>query len=152
MWFQRYPAGQTDSHIDRRAHQYFATAPTGKVITVCMHYYRATMARGLNCSVRKPAVNAHRQLRKPPVDVHRPLRPAAWRATTAPSQPRPLPTVARVATCSQPQLRRPYKACTSVAHRRTLGIISIRYIDSDTARNTRRLTYNCSVLVDKAMA
>jgi len=32
------------------------------------------------------------------------LRPAAWRATTAPSQPRPLPTVASVATRSQPQL------------------------------------------------
>jgi len=68
---------------------------------------------GLNCTVRKPTV-----------DAHRPLRPAAWRATNAPSQPRPLPTVARVATRrprtrSQRQLRRPYKAHASVWHRPT---------------------------------
>jgi len=49
------------------------------------------------------------------VDAHHPLRPADCRATTAPSQPRPLPTVARVVTRSQPQLRRPYKTRTSVA-------------------------------------
>jgi len=45
--------------------------------------------------------------RKPPVDALRPLRPAACRATIAPSQPRPLPTVACVAT------RRPHAASRS---------------------------------------
>jgi len=72
---------------------------------------------GLYCSVRKPAVDAHRLLRKPPLDVHRPLRPAAWRPTTSPSQPHPLCSVARFATHSQRQLRRPYKTCSSVWHR-----------------------------------
>jgi len=46
-----------------------------------------------------------------------PLRPAACCATTAPSQPRPLPTAAsrQVQTPhSQPQQRRPYKVHTSI--------------------------------------
>ena len=57
---------------------------------------RASHDCGLNCSVRKP-----------PFDVHRPLRPAACCGTTAPSQPRPPRTVARVAT------RRPRAASRS---------------------------------------
>jgi len=59
-----------------------------------------------------------RLLRKPPLD-----------ATTCCAQlrgiqrPHPLPTADRVAT--RTQIRRPYKAHISVAHRQTLGIISI---------------------------
>jgi len=48
---------------------------------------------GMNCSVRKSTVY-----------VHCPLHPAACRASTATSQPRPLPTVVRVA------MRRPRAA------------------------------------------
>jgi len=51
----------------------------------CMYVYTARSSR------RSHRVNT-------PLDAHRPLRPAAWRPTTAPSQPRPLPSVARFTT------------------------------------------------------
>jgi len=49
-------------------------------------------------AVEKAPSRRARQLRKPPLDAHHPLCPAAWRATTAPSQPHPLPSIARFAT------------------------------------------------------
>jgi len=73
--------------------------------------------------------------RMPPVEVHRPLLliysfqfRSTFRATTTPSQQRALDCTwhrSVSTTTSQPQIRHPYKAPTSITHRQACEINSI---------------------------
>ena len=84
---------------------------------------------GLNCSVRKSAVDSRRPLRKPQ-STGTPVEKAPIGCAAPPIAPSCVACNDCAPRTSGAGIRKPYKARTSVTHRQTLGIIIYKRIST----------------------